>query len=190
MADLGKQALRVAARRNRAKAAKRYASPAGAVAAFAADILELAPAADAVISAYLAIGSELDPAPIAAELVKSGAAIALPVMIEKATPLEFRRWSPGDPLVERMWGIREPAPHAAVVEPDVLLVPLLYVDRAGNRLGYGGGFYDRTLRLLRSKKKIAAVGLAFDEQRVDAVPCAPYDEPLDYLLTPSGLVEF
>ena len=79
-----------------------------------------------------------------------------------------------------------PSPTSRRCEPDILLVPLLAFDRAGWRLGYGGGFYDRTLRGLRARKPIVAVGLAYDEQQVDAVPHLDYDERLDWVLTPSG----
>ena len=77
-----------------------------------------------------------------------------------------------------------------MVEPDVVLVPLLAFDSGGYRLGYGGGFYDRTLAGLRAKKAITAVGLAYDEQKVDALPHDSYDERLDWVLTPSGARKF
>jgi 5-formyltetrahydrofolate cyclo-ligase len=85
-----------------------------------------------------------------------------------------------------VWGIAEPKGDKLELEPDVLLVPLLAFDAAGWRLGYGGGFYDRTLRALRAHKRIVAVGLAYDEQKVDAVPHLDYDERLDWVLRPSG----
>jgi 5-formyltetrahydrofolate cyclo-ligase len=89
-------------------------------------------------------------------------------------------------LVGGVWGISEPTADKPEVEPDILLVPLLAFDNAGRRLGYGGGFYDRTLHALRAKKQVTAVGLAYDEQRVDAVPHLDYDQRLDWVLTPSG----
>lgn len=84
------------------------------------------------------------------------------------------------------WGIAEPLDDKPEVDPDVVLVPLLAFDARGHRLGYGGGFYDRTLNRLRKSKRIVAVGLAYDEQRVDEVPVESYDEKLDWVLTPSG----
>lgn len=138
------------------------------------------------ISGFLPIGEELDPTPLMQRLAVMGYGLCLPVMEAKGKPLLFRAWSPGDPLEEVMWGIREPRPSAPQVEPDVLLSPLLAFDRAGYRLGYGGGFYDRTLSRLRSMKPVVAIGLGFDEQKVDAVPHADYDERLDWVLTPSG----
>jgi 5-formyltetrahydrofolate cyclo-ligase len=85
-----------------------------------------------------------------------------------------------------VWDIPEPKPERPAVEPDILLVPLLAFDDAGRRLGYGGGFYDRTLTGLRARKASVAVGLAYDEQRIDAVPHLDYDQQLDWVLTPSG----
>lgn len=166
------------------------AAAAAAIAEQVASVLALTDAPRPVVSAYLAIGSELDPAPIAASLSANEATIALPVMTAKDHPLKFRAWTPGAPLVERMWGIQEPGDECPVVEPQILLVPLLLVDQAGFRLGYGGGFYDRTLSKLRAQAKVIAIGVAHDAQRVDAVPHDAYDEPLDFLLTPSGLSQF
>lgn len=139
-----------------------------------------------VVSGFLAIGEEIDPAPLMAGLQADGCLLALPVMVGKSEPLAFRTWSPGAPLVARMWGIREPGPEAPLLEPDVLLVPLLAFDRTGHRLGYGGGYYDRTLRDLRRRRAVLAVGLAFSCQVVDAVPHLDYDERLDWVLTPEG----
>ena len=121
-----------------------------------------------------------------ARLARAGYRTCLPVLTPKGHPLVFRAWAAGEPLVPRMWGIREPAPTADVVEPDVLLVPLLAFDANGWRLGYGGGYYDRTLARLRVAKTIVAIGLAFDEQELAAVPHGPFDQPLDWVLTPSG----
>lgn len=185
-----KQALREEARRHRDTNGEDAAAAAHRLAEWAPEVSALTPAAEPVISSYLAIGSELDPAPLAAKLGEMGATIALPVMLAPATPLEFRAWAPGDPLVSRQWGIREPAPECPVVEPDLLLVPLLLVDGSGQRLGYGGGFYDRTLSRLRARKSIIAIGIAYLSQRVSAVPHEAFDEALDYVLTPSGLEQF
>jgi 5-formyltetrahydrofolate cyclo-ligase len=85
-----------------------------------------------------------------------------------------------------VWGIPEPRADKAVLVPDILIVPLLAFDRAGWRLGYGGGYYDRTLRDLRARKVVTAVGLAHEEQEVDAVPHLDYDQRLDWVLRPSG----
>ncbi|WP_041318002.1 5-formyltetrahydrofolate cyclo-ligase [Hyphomicrobium nitrativorans] len=142
--------------------------------------------APAIVSGFLGIGDEIDLTPLMTRLESEGYRLALPVMEGKGKPLVFRAWSPGEPLGETMWGIREPLPTAETVDPDIVLGPLLAFDSRGYRLGYGGGFYDRTLARLRALKPIVSIGIAFDEQRVDAVPHVDYDERLDWILTPSG----
>lgn len=180
-----KSALRAAAKQKRA--ALSPAERQEGAARIAATGIEFAGAkAPGIVSAFLAIGEEINPGPLMARLSREGFGIALPVMVAKGQPLLFRTWTPGAPLVARMWGIREPAETLPAVEPDILLMPLLAFDRTGRRLGYGGGFYDRTLRGLRNRKSITAIGLAFASQEVDAVPCLDYDERLDWVLTPEG----
>lgn len=142
----------------------------------------------AVVSAFHSFGEELNTGPLLQRLVADGYRLALPVMQGKTSPLLFRSWAPGDTLRRVQWGIEEPLATAAVVEPGALLVPLLAIDRYGNRLGYGGGYYDRTLRVLRSRRALTAIGLAYDAQVVDAVPHLDYDERLDWILTPSGAI--
>jgi 5-formyltetrahydrofolate cyclo-ligase len=164
-------------------------SAAAAIAARADELLALTNAGVAThVSTYGAIGPELDPSALETELVRRGCTLCLPVMAGKGKPLVFRAYAHGDALVDRVWGIKEPAATAAIVTPTILMVPLLAFDDQGWRLGYGGGFYDRTLRELRaSSAPVAAVGIGYDEQRVRQVPHADYDEPLDWVLTPSGL---
>jgi 5-formyltetrahydrofolate cyclo-ligase len=118
-----------------------------------------------------------------------GFRLALPVMQGKGLPLLFRAWKQGDALDKGTWDIAEPKADKPVLEPDVVLVPLLAFDRKGWRLGYGGGFYDRTLAYLRAHKAVAAVGLGYDGQEVDWVPHASYDQRLDWVLTPSGPIK-
>ena len=144
------------------------------------------PAAGAVVSGFSAIRDEIDGGPLLLRLAREGFQIALPVMQGKGKPLLFRTWTPGDEMASAAWGIAEPLPSRPVLEPDVVLVPLLAFDAQGYRLGYGGGFYDRTLAGLRAKKPIVAVGIAYDELKVDAVPHQGYDQPIDWVLTPSG----
>jgi 5-formyltetrahydrofolate cyclo-ligase len=141
---------------------------------------------DCVVSGFSAIRDEIDPTPLLARLAAEGHGLALPVLQGKGRPLVFRNWTPGDRLAAGQWGIAEPLPDQPEVYPDVLLVPLLAFDDHGYRLGYGGGFYDRSLAGLRSRKPIIAVGIGYDEQRIDAVPHLDYDQRLDWVLTPSG----
>jgi 5-formyltetrahydrofolate cyclo-ligase len=182
-----KKRLRAVMKSARDQAAARMGPEAAArLAAHSIDFAGVTP--PACVSGFLPIGAEIDPLPLMSRLHSEGYALALPVMVAKGVPLEFRAWAPGEPLAEVTWGIREPLATAQVVEPDVVLGPLLAFDAEGFRLGYGGGFYDRTLARLRAAKPVVAIGLAFDEQRVDEVPRTTYDEPLDWVLTPSGPV--
>jgi 5-formyltetrahydrofolate cyclo-ligase len=141
-----------------------------------------------VVSGFASMPEELRAWPLLRRLHRDGHPLCLPVIQGKGKPLIFRAWAPGDAMNQAVWGISEPKADKAELEPDVLLVPLLAFDAAGRRLGYGGGYYDRTLRGLRARKTIVAVGLAYDEQRIDAVPHLDYDERLDWILTPSGLI--
>lgn len=139
-----------------------------------------------IVSGFAAIRDEINPAELMSWLHEEGFRLALPVMVGKGKALLMRAWTPGDPMQAAQWGIAEPMADKPEVEPDVLLVPLLAFDKHGHRLGYGGGFYDRTLMKLRVKKPVVAVGLAYDELEVDAVPHESYDQRLDWVLTPSG----
>lgn len=184
-----KVAMRDLAKSRRAAAYARHGSSAGERLAehglgFLGDALK----PGASISGFSAINDEISPLPLMAKLAAAGHPLALPAMQGRGKPLVFRAWTPGDEMAPAVWGICEPLASRDVVEPDIVLVPLLAVDDAGYRLGYGGGFYDRTLARLRSMKPIVAIGVAYDEQRLDAVPHLDYDQPLDWVLTPSGPV--
>jgi 5-formyltetrahydrofolate cyclo-ligase len=185
---LDKPAARAAAKASRAAMApERRRELSAALAGHAGWLSNLAPGG--IVSGFLSIGDEIDPAALMQALSQRGHALALPVMQGRGKPLLFRAYQPGDALAATTWGIREPLATAAAVLPAVLLVPLLAFDPTGHRLGYGGGFYDRTLAAARKTRAIVAVGVAFDEQRLDVVPHVDYDEPLDWLLTPSGPVK-
>jgi len=140
-----------------------------------------------VFAGYMPIGSELDCLPLLNKLAAADVVLCLPVVTAPGEPLIFRRWSPDDPLVPGTFGTSEPSDAAPAVVPDVLLVPMLAFDRQGNRLGYGGGYYDRTLKALRGARdggdEIVAIGVAFTGQLRDKVPVAEGDEPLDWILT-------
>ena len=139
-----------------------------------------------VVSAFAPMAEELRIWPLLRRLAGDGVRLVLPVMQGKGQPLIFRVWTPGDAMDSGVWGISEPKADKPALDPDVLLMPLLAFDRQGWRLGYGGGFYDRTLQGLRARKSVVAVGLGYDEQEVDAVPRLGYDQRLDWVLTPSG----
>lgn len=136
-----------------------------------------------VVSGFIPYKSEISTVPLLNRLRRDGWQTALPVVIAPGEPLVFRIWSPGEPLVPGAWDIPVPEPAAPEVLPDVLLVPGLAFDRAGYRLGYGGGFYDRSLEKLRASKTVVAIGVGYQAQMVEEVPRAPYDAPLDYVMT-------
>ncbi len=136
-----------------------------------------------IVSGFIPYKSEITTIPLMNRLRREGWRTALPVVIAAGEPLVFRAWEPGSPLVPGVWDIPIPPETAEEVLPDVLLVPMLAFDRMGFRLGYGGGFYDRSLEKLRALKKVHAVGVAYHGQMVDEVPRGPHDAPLDYVMT-------
>jgi 5-formyltetrahydrofolate cyclo-ligase len=138
-------------------------------------------------ASYVPVGSEIDPAPVAHALRRLGARQLLPVVPGPDLPLRFVGWQPGEPLDPGpIGGIPEPDASLPDERPDLILVPLLAMDRRGFRLGQGAGHYDRTLARLRADAPVMAVGLGWALQRVDLVADAPWDEPLDAMLTPEG----
>ncbi len=136
-----------------------------------------------IVAGYLPLHSEIDARPLMRALVDAGHSLALPCIKRKAHPLEFRRYGFGDKLRGGAYNTREPLRGAAITEPDIVLLPLLAFARNGMRLGYGGGFYDRSLAVLRSKKPIFACGLAFAGQEVPVLPTDEFDQKLDGILT-------
>jgi 5-formyltetrahydrofolate cyclo-ligase len=139
------------------------------------------------ISAYMPIRTELDPRPAMEELHALGHKICVPVIQGHAKPLLFREWTPDSALIEGDFGAMIPRGGAALT-PDLVVAPLLAFDTQGYRLGYGGGFYDRSLEELRAKKPTTAVGFAFAAQKVDAVPIEDTDQRLDAIITEDGLL--
>ncbi|MCF8532452.1 MAG: 5-formyltetrahydrofolate cyclo-ligase [Reyranella sp.] len=137
----------------------------------------------ALVSGFWPIREEIDIRPVMIDLFNEGCQLALPVVVGRGEPLLFRAWRPGDPLEAGVFGTLQPSARRETVEPEALLVPLLACDGEGWRLGYGGGFYDRTLALLRARRSVTAVGVGFDAQLVPEVPHGPGDQRLDWLLT-------
>ena len=137
----------------------------------------------AVVSGFWPIKDEIDIRPLMIELFNEGCQLALPVVQGRGQPLLFRAWRPGDPLEAGVFGTLQPSAKRETVEPDALIVPLLACDEEGWRLGYGGGFYDRTLTGLRARRRVTSVGVGFDAQLVPEVPHGPSDQRLDWLLT-------
>ncbi len=139
--------------------------------------------APAAISAFHPIREEPDTLTLLDALAANGYATALPVVVGRGAPLAFRLWRPGEPTLLGGMGIPEPLESAAAVEPDLLFVPLACFDRRGHRIGYGAGYYDRSLARLRAIKKIHAVGVAYGVCEVDAVPYEAHDQGLDAIVT-------
>ena len=136
-----------------------------------------------VISAFHPIRDEPDALALLAALAAAGFATALPVIVGRDRPLEFRLWRPGDPTRNATLGVPEPLDPAPIVEPDLLFVPLACFDRRGHRIGYGAGYYDRSLEGLRALKAIHAVGVAYGVCEVAAVPYEAHDQNLDAIVT-------
>lgn len=155
----------------------------GLEAALAAQVMAQLPA-PAVLASYAAAGDEIDPSATERRALTAGWKLVYP-RVTKGRPLGFHA-APREALVPGPLGIAEPPPDAPLVRPDVLLVPLLEVDGLGNRLGQGGGYYDRTLAQLRETGPVLAIGICWDVQLVEAIAAQPWDAPLDALATPSA----
>jgi 5-formyltetrahydrofolate cyclo-ligase len=136
-----------------------------------------------VIAGYWPISEEADVRPLLEALGRQGCQLTLPVVPAPRQPLLFRRWSPGAPLEAGFHGTFQPLPESPLLRPDLVLVPLLAFDRGGSRLGYGGGYYDRTLAALRAQGPLLAVGIAFSAQEVAVLPRESHDQGLDWIVT-------
>ncbi len=176
-----------AARRDAAHALLAGTAP-GRVAAHFAAAFRLE--AGAAVSGYWPGRSELDIRPLMTALEREGHPIGLPVVVGRGKPLLFRRWRPGLALEAKAFGLREPPAAAPEVVPQVLLVPFLAFDAEGYRIGYGAGYYDRTLAALRAKADVLAIGVGYAAQRVERLPRDGHDERLDWVVTEEGAQHF
>ena len=182
-----KAALRLRARAQRANFLKSSHPEAAAAAAghfFSAVALE----PQMVVAAYWPIRDELDCRPVLTQLMDSGQPVCLPVVLGDEEPLELRLWEQGAPLYPSGFGTLAPPDDAPRAEPDLVIMPLLGFDRAGTRLGYGGGYYDRTLASLTKTPRL--IGFAFAAQELDFIPREPHDIPLDAVITEQGVLQF
>lgn len=139
------------------------------------------------LAGYARMRTEIDPTPAMAEASAHGP-VCLPVIIGKAQPLKFRVWSPGCAMHDGPFGAQVPA-AGDWITPEILIVPLLAFSRNGGRLGYGGGFYDRTLEGLRAVRPTLAIGFAYAAQEMNDLPLDPTDQPLDLIVTEHGVIE-
>ncbi|MBN9242692.1 MAG: 5-formyltetrahydrofolate cyclo-ligase [Mesorhizobium sp.] len=143
-----------------------------------------------VVSGFLPIRSEADLRPLMAALADRGARLSLPVVLDRET-IVFRELVRGAEMVSTGFGTAGPGPEAAVLDPDIMLVPLAAFDRRGHRLGYGAGHYDRAIARLHDKgRNPRLIGVAFDCQEVERVPDEPHDVMLSAILTENGLRSF
>jgi 5-formyltetrahydrofolate cyclo-ligase len=179
-AELRRQAL---AARDALDPAARHA----ASASIARALLTLPELAEArLVGAFWPIRSEVDPRPAAEGLLARGQRAALPHVTPEG--LVFREWRAGDALVAGRFGLSEPDPSLPPVEPDALIVPLAAFDRAGQRIGYGRGYYDGAIARLSRGGPILTVGIGFAAQEVDRVPAEPHDRPLQFVITEAGVI--
>lgn len=148
----------------------------------------LAAHAGRVLAGYMPMRTEISPLGAMAAMAERGP-VCVPVIEGRDLPLRFARWVPGCAMVEGAFGAQVPAVPEWLV-PEVLIVPLLAFDRRGGRLGYGGGFYDRTLEALRARGPVLAIGFAYGAQEAEALPLEPVDQPLDLLVTEAEVMSF
>lgn len=186
--DARKSALRDQAKALRPRLAA--ASPRAGAAAAAQFFNAFPKLAGAHVALYWPIRSELDTRPLLDALAASGARTALPAIDALAAPLAFREYAPGAPLVPGPFGVKEPRDDAKILIPQIVVAPLLAYDGAGGRLGYGGGYYDRTLAALRSQGSVIYVGYGFSGQEVAEVPMGDGDARLDWIVTERGARRF
>ncbi len=151
------------------------------------------PEKNRIVALYSAKGREFDPYPILEKLQESGNVCALPVVQKDSRELKFACWADGDPLEKGPYDILQPVADEKTqwVEPDIVIIPFLAFDRQGYRLGYGGGYYDVTLKALREKKDVLAVGVGYAHQIcLFTLPVEDHDEPLDWVITTQEAHEF
>jgi 5-formyltetrahydrofolate cyclo-ligase len=136
------------------------------------------------LGVYWPFRAEFDPRPLVGRLIARGVAVALPVVVDKKGPLEYRSWRPGDPLVDGVWGIPIPQ-RREIVLPGAVLAPLVGFDRECCRLGYGGGYFDRTLAALQPRPQ--AIGVGFELSRLATIHPQDFDVPMDLIVTETGI---
>ena len=140
------------------------------------------------LAGYMPIRTEIDPIPAMEEATAHGL-VGVPVIRATGQALVFSRWQPDGAMVAGPFGARIPAQEDLIV-PEILIVPLVAFDLNGGRLGYGGGFYDRTLEALRKERATLAIGFAYAAQQAGDLPLEPTDQPLDMIVTEDGVHEF
>jgi 5-formyltetrahydrofolate cyclo-ligase len=143
-----------------------------------------------VVSGFWPMGDEINLVPLLTTLSKKGFVCVLPVMKQRGAPLTFREWHPGAEMHHASFGVQEPPETAREQRPTVVLTPLLAFDAEGFRIGYGGGYYDRTLAELRAAGPVTVVGVGYEAQGVTELPHDRFDQPLDWIVTEVGARKF
>lgn len=145
---------------------------------------------DLAVAGYCAMRGEVDVSRALEQLYARGNNIALPLVIDEGKILKFLTWTPESPLIEGKFGISCPQPHLPEIIPDTLIVPMVAFDAEGNRLGYGGGYYDATIKYLRMRNKdLNVIGMAYAMQRVESLPVHSGDQKMDMVVTEQGIVK-
>ena len=149
------------------------------------------PVKPAIVAGYWPIQSEISPFPVMEAFADRGYALALPCLVREGDSFRmiFRRFRIGDRLISGPFDILQPDEGLEEVAPDIVLMPLLAFTTDGQRLGYGGGYYDRAVADLRGRKTIAAIGIAFSAQQLAEIPFEVHDQPLDGIYTDQGVIE-
>ncbi len=161
-----------------------HADSAQAAAATISDSIQAAiPCTGNKIAGYWPLGDEIDCRPGLTALHTAGAKVGLPVVAGQGQVLIFRAWQPGDALDAGPFVTAHPQPRSPLMTPTTLLLPLIAFDNKGHRLGYGAGYYDRTIAALRRERMVLAIGIAYDAQEVEAVPVDVHDQCMDAVIT-------
>ena len=185
--DAEKQAFRIAAKKVRIEANKQTPNAGNIIAEKIIRLSDIP--AKSIISGFWPLADEIDTRPLLEALHKAGHKVLLPVMQGANQPLVFACWAPGDKLVTGNFKTQEPAPEKIKMVPQIMICPLLAFDRQGFRMGYGGGFYDRSIAQIQSNQPLTTIGIAFAAQEVESVITGPYDQPLDKIITEKEVID-
>ena len=187
MIDTAAQKIRLRAY-SKSKRALLSASATSAAADLAENFMEaLTIIGDGSVAGYWPIFNEFDVKPLLQKLSCAGITVSLPAIISNQKRLVFQSWSENMQLVKGPYSTLQPVGSSALITPDILMIPLLAFDSAGGRLGYGGGYYDRTLAKLRKEKEVTAVGIAYAGQEINEVPTCSSDQMLDWIVTEADI---
>jgi len=184
--DEQKKAFRVAAKAKRLQAFQDHPQAGVQIAQTISGTVKLP--TQSKVSVFWPLAEELDTLPILHALHVAGHQVLLPIMQGAGKPLLFGCWAPGDVLVEAAFKTLEPGPDQARMTPDVMLCPLLAFDRKGYRMGYGGGFYDRSIAHIKAQGELHTIGIAFAAQEVDDIIIDEFDEPLHMIITEQEVI--